>query len=184
MASTYIVSSTWLCQDWWQLWQDAHYPPDNLGLVGQPEQFPLTNLIFLIIFLFPQIFKVSKNIETWISAAANRPPISQAESWLIPSLGTICHFSSFLAPFDVRFSVTFDQFFCIFSGTWPVRRWGRAWGRRWWGCPPPPRSSSPDHPAGPSGSLGTGQLLAVELGRGGLTCKSYYEKATEIVGSN
>ena len=46
-------------------------------------------LMSLFIFGFYVVNKCSLNIiQTWISAAANRPPISQAESWLIPSLGT------------------------------------------------------------------------------------------------
>ena len=44
-------------------------------------------LMSLFIFGFYVVNKCSLNIiQTWISAAANRPPISQAESWLIPSL--------------------------------------------------------------------------------------------------
>lgn len=30
---------TWLCQDWWQWWRDARFPPDNRDLVDQPGIF-------------------------------------------------------------------------------------------------------------------------------------------------
>ena len=68
-------------------------------------------LMSLFIFGFYVVNKCSLNIiQTWISAAANRPPISQAESWLIPSLGTnlsilAVFFSSHLAGEEVRQSL-------------------------------------------------------------------------------
>ena len=127
-----------------------------------------------------KILKLGRQkIQTWISAAANLPPISQAESWLIPSLKNVkimftffsLLFSHYWFTFGLFFSVTGvgSVFSCLLfsniSATLLVRMWGRAWDRRWWGRPPPPRSSSPGRRARPSGSPSTGQLPEGELDR-------------------
>ena len=97
--------------------------PPGQSRSGRPTWTISTEKFYLIIFFSPQIFKVSKNIETWISAAANRPPISQAESWLIPSLGTICQQIS--AVFWPLSTCAFQSLLTIFSVSFQAPgRWG------------------------------------------------------------
>ena len=110
MASTPIVSPTWLCQDWWQLWRDAHYPPDNLGLVGQPKQFPLTNLILSSSFLHKysrcqKILKPEFQLQPTV-----HPSAKQRAGSSLPWAQFVSKFQQYFGPFQ----------HALFSHFWPV----------------------------------------------------------------